>query len=671
MHLSWKAYLLPLLLVLTLGPILVLGSFTYSTIYSSLTNYTLQRRIALARQGSISIEERLDRLVDLAKLESNEDRMAEMVTAGKWDQAVALIKNLPDVNPLVDRILIADAKGIEKSAYPYDATVIGQDFSGREWYKGVSQKWAPYVSGIYRRAAAPQKNVIAISTPIFSSPGGGGEPLAILVLQIPVSAFDFVEVGDSTAGLFYVVDHNGNTIFHPSIDTEQNIINVKDSPPVKMASQGSSGYIQFYSEGDKEAMLSAFYPLSKYGWATIMSQPASAAFFERDSILKSMILIWALLCVFSFVLSLAIYRFLVMLSQFREREGIILDGLGEAVIVVDPKGQIVYVNQATEKLTGYTKRELIQQSIMFLKLLDEKERPIPAEGRPVFIAGKSKKTASFQYFLRSKSGRTVPIYITASPLIEESKLRGMVTVFADVTERHELEKAKDDFITTAAHQLNSPLGQIRWNLDLFLKKFSKNLPKQAHELIANAHDSTTSLAALVNDLLIATRVSQGRLQEHPVPFAPVEALRKYIQGLEPFIKDAKLKVSLEVVGEVRMLNLDQLAFQQVFENILRNAIKYNKISGSIDVRIEGQDDSVLISVADTGIGIPESEMTSVYSRFFRASNAQKMMISGTGLGLYVVKSYVDRWNGKIEIESRENEGTVVRVRIPYEPNSVS
>lgn len=665
---SWL--ILFLIFLFTTFPVIVLGAYTYRTISDSLTHSTLERRIALAKLGAATIQERLDRLVELAVLGANEDRLAVYIEQGKWNQALETIKSLPSLSPFIDRIFLADPAGIETAAFPLDPTVIGKDFSHRDWYKGVSEGWQPYVSGLYQRAAVPQINVVAVAVPIFKG-GREEKPLGILVVQAPVTTFgNLTQLTNEAEGFFYLVDTEGNLIFHPDYMTSKDIVNFKDNESVRLVLQGKTGYVQLFNKMEDQERINAFWPIGKYGWGVVMTQLINSAFAERQASLAKVLVVWSVITFFSAAFNFVLLWFISQLADQRERERKILETINVGIYVMDTSGRINYINSSVERITGFSRKEIIGKvAPRFFQFYTFEGKVVAFYDRPFVTVMRIGKTQVFLFILSTKSGSKIPVEVVMTPIVVGGIKVGAVATIEDISERYALDKAKDEFITTSAHQLNSPLGQIRWNLDLFLNKYSAKLPRDAKQLLHDAHDSTTSLAALVNDLLVASRVTQDRLQEHPIAFKPEKAIRKFIEGLKPFIKEKNISVKVETKADISDLKLDELAFQQVMENILRNAIKYNKENGSILIHLEKENTDLLITVSDTGIGIPKKDIGSLFGKFYRASNAAKDGISGTGLGLYVVKAYVERWRGKVWIESEEGKGTTVYLRIPYEKDT--
>jgi signal transduction histidine kinase len=229
----------------------------------------------------------------------------------------------------------------------------------------------------------------------------------------------------------------------------------------------------------------------------------------------------------------------------------------------------------------------------------------------------------------------------------------------------ELDRSKDEFLSITAHHLRTPLGTLRWNLELMLKdKFGK-VPASIKPHLTEMSESNLELIGLVNELLNVSRINQNKVIDHPKPFVVADLTKKVIDGLKYIAGQKSVSMNLDV-GNVDGLtiNLDIALFSQVLQNILSNAIKYNKDSGKVDVRLSKTDKTLKIIVMDTGIGIPQRDQYKLFTKFFRSENAINVSAEGTGLGLYVVKSYIERWGGKVRLESQENKGVIVEIELP-------
>lgn len=229
----------------------------------------------------------------------------------------------------------------------------------------------------------------------------------------------------------------------------------------------------------------------------------------------------------------------------------------------------------------------------------------------------------------------------------------------------ELDRLKSEFLSVAAHQLRTPLSAVKWILSMVLEGQVGTLTKEQQSILEKGRESNERMVRLVDDMLAVTRIEGGRteytfarqsaadlLSDITAPFASVAAER----GVA-FILDISIDPALQVL-------VDPQKVRFVFDNLIDNAIKYTPAGGTATVRATQNGEQIVITVADTGIGIPESEQKNIFAKFFRASNAMKVVTDGNGLGLFVVKTIVERHGGTVGFSSMPGKGTTFTVSLP-------
>lgn len=229
----------------------------------------------------------------------------------------------------------------------------------------------------------------------------------------------------------------------------------------------------------------------------------------------------------------------------------------------------------------------------------------------------------------------------------------------------ELGDLKTQFVSVAAHQLRTPMTGIRWTMETLLSEDEGALTEEQKEMLKEASDATVRLVKLVNDLLNVSRLEEGRF-----------GFNFKVQSLMPIIESAyerfgsiaetrQVSLSLkEPEISVPDVSLDKDRIEIVFDNMLENAIKYSKEGGMVTLSVSSEKGNVVVSVSDTGIGIPEKQKHHIFKRFYRARNAQLHDTHGTGLGLYLSKNIVAEHGGTMDLESEEDKGTTVHVALP-------
>jgi len=230
----------------------------------------------------------------------------------------------------------------------------------------------------------------------------------------------------------------------------------------------------------------------------------------------------------------------------------------------------------------------------------------------------------------------------------------------------ELDAAKSDFISVAAHQLRTPLTGIKWAYTALLDKETGPLNDDQKEIVEKGLASITNSIDLINDLLNVAHVEEGKMDFSFKKQSLIPVAEKALAGIKLVADEKKIAFSSRIPAEKEIpeVNIDTEKMGLVLANILDNAVKYTPNGGRIDFAISQEQGLVKIVVQDSGIGIPKGQKDQLFSKFFRAKNAVSVQTSGTGLGLYMVKKIVDRHGGKIVVDSVEGRGTAIIVTIP-------
>jgi signal transduction histidine kinase len=361
---------------------------------------------------------------------------------------------------------------------------------------------------------------------------------------------------------------------------------------------------------------------------------------------------------------------LTSLKVERDRgEGILryLHSIGEGVMATDTDGVLTFINLAAAKMSSHRK----ESPLIGKKYLDEFPFFIGSGSDAKLIDPAAEAIKSMSVYVLPRecylSVHFLKIYVSGSfsPIIKDGKVLGVVSVFQDITERHIIDKEKDDFLSVAAHQLRTPLAGIRWEIEMLLEGDAGELPAEAKELLDQIFENNQRLVVLVNDLLDVSRINMGKSKEDVSLVDVCGVMSESIKSLDGLAKERKINISFEkeCVGLPRVKMGPKHLFNAI-ENLISNAIKYTPSGGNVTVKAELKGEKVLISVTDTGIGIPEKDQEKIFKKFFRASNAALKETEGSGLGLNVVKSFIEEASGKIWFESQEGKGTTFIIELP-------
>ena len=237
-----------------------------------------------------------------------------------------------------------------------------------------------------------------------------------------------------------------------------------------------------------------------------------------------------------------------------------------------------------------------------------------------------------------------------------------------------IDREKSDFISVASHQLRTPLTAIQWVVERLLKT-QKNLTLQAEEYLNDIHTSARRLSSLVDTLLNVSRIESGKISISPVSIEIVEFVKSYFSECMPLCDKKKISLSLKRYPEKLTVTTDENALRNIIQSLITNAIEYTPEQGSIEIDLEKKEETFVVIVSDTGIGIPKEEQRRIFQKFMRASNAKLVKTEGTGLGLYIASQAVELLGGKIWFESpafvqgisagrEEGKGTRFYVELP-------
>jgi len=295
------------ILLAIISPVILISAFSYIRAYRDLTDATLSRRQAIAYLTAVTLKGNLDRLIDIGTSLATRVRFRQLIGEGKWDEAVKILRSIPKDFPFIDRLFLSDVNGTLMADTPELPEVKGRNFASRDWYRGVSSKWEPYISEVYKRAAEPRLNVVTVAIPIKTE---HQKILGILILQVRLDTlFEWtkgIDVGP--LGFAYFVDKNGHVAAHPSFSPQGEIVDYSKVPAVQKVLQGKRGVEIAFNPVEREERIAAYEPVPGYGWGVIAQQPTLTAFVARDSNLRGILIAYGSISLLSAVLAYLIVR---------------------------------------------------------------------------------------------------------------------------------------------------------------------------------------------------------------------------------------------------------------------------------------------------------------------------------------------------------------------------
>ncbi len=231
------------------------------------------------------------------------------------------------------------------------------------------------------------------------------------------------------------------------------------------------------------------------------------------------------------------------------------------------------------------------------------------------------------------------------------------------SELRDLDQTKMEFLSIASHQLKTPLSGLKWNLAL-LYRLRHNLNERDRKYLSQAKEHTDAMVRLVSNFLNVSRIEQGRMEFDIQTTDIVPLVKAVLRTNSRLASMHQVEVKLHTDRPKILARVDALLFKQVIQNLVDNAILYNKKGGLVTVSARHIQERIVLEVADTGSGISETEQRRIFGQFFRGENAKTMRPDGSGLGLYFVKKIVQKMSGTITCKSKLGVGTAFTVSVP-------
>lgn len=338
--------------------------------------------------------------------------------------------------------------------------------------------------------------------------------------------------------------------------------------------------------------------------------------------------------------------------------GLTFNSISDLIFILDKNHTVVRVNKALCDFLGKNEKEIIGRKCYEIM---HKSRE-PWMKCPLKVTRDTRK--SFTEEVDDPEIGKV-LLVTTSPIIDEKgNIQGIVHIAKDITERKEIERAKDEFTSLASHQLRTPLASISLASELLLRNAAGDIDLEQKEMLNEVHQSTKRMAALISRMLNVSRIDMGTLSINSKPMEIGKRIEGIIGELNPQMEKKNITLSKKFDKDLPVINFDDNILQIIVENLLTNAIRYTEYGGKITVDLLRKGSQILLSVSDTGCGIPESAYSGIFKKSFRAENARKLSSEGHGLGLYMVKAVVEKVGAAIRFVSEEGKGTTFFVSIP-------
>ncbi|HSX28155.1 MAG TPA: ATP-binding protein [Candidatus Saccharimonadales bacterium] len=363
------------------------------------------------------------------------------------------------------------------------------------------------------------------------------------------------------------------------------------------------------------------------------------------------------------------------LSREASKSAIIINAIADAVIVISKEGVVQLINPAGQRLTGWEEKEAMQLDYRsVLKLSTVQDQPLQSDDPIQKVMKTGKPDISTDLTLTTKAGKKALLSLVVSPILSDNQPVGAIAVFRDITKEKAEEREKAEFISTASHEMRTPVAAIEGYLALAMNPQVVGIDEKGRSYLAKAHEATQHLGRLFQDLLTISKAEDGRLANNPQVVEVVAFIQKLWEGQRPKAEAKNIKYlfvptqghgndAARVVRPIFYANIDPDRLSEVVNNLIDNAIKYTA-EGEVTVDVTADEQNVLINVKDSGIGIAKEDMPHLFQKFYRVDSTYTREVGGTGLGLYISRKIMEQSGGQLRVESELGKGSTFIVQLP-------
>lgn len=342
-----------------------------------------------------------------------------------------------------------------------------------------------------------------------------------------------------------------------------------------------------------------------------------------------------------------------------------LNGIADGITIQDPSGRLIFANRSAALASGYSSvEEMLKEPakwLTYFELRDDRGKKFKLEnlpGRKAILEGTTAEEMINYKNLTTKESRWA--LVKSSPIFDElGETQYAVNIVHDVTERMELEKRKDEFISTASHELKTPIATLKGFTQILEKH---NLDDTTKYYLSKMSHQITRISKLVEDLLDVSRIQSGKLPLEKEEFDVVSLIKETANNIQ--LITGSHKVVVESESQQVVIYADKYRIDEVINNLVSNAIKFSPQEDKVIIKTKLNRKQIIISIKDFGIGISKRDIKRIFEPFFQASNKIRQSFSGLGLGLYISSQIVAQHQGKIWVESEKGEGSTFYFSIP-------
>jgi PAS domain S-box-containing protein len=676
------------LVLVSMAPLALLTWFSVSLSTKAVRGQAEARVRDTAASSAVAVGQEVDGLAELVRSYAQRPTLVAAMRQPLTDHSRPTIafhlRQLQQARRGIAIAFVVEPDGRLFDIVPPTPSIVGDDFSFRDWYHGVTTTGRPYVSEAYETAATGHARVVAAAVQIRAAPSTKGKPGRVGGVLVAGYALDsiqrFVSQFSAAQGVrLTVTDQRGVLLAAPGA-SPRGLHSRRDDPLVAAALRGQAGVSERTTSAGR--VLSAYQPVAGVGW-TVTAEVATSTAFAPVRRLRSTVLAIAA------VLGLVLLTGLVLLAgSLRQRaraelrlraseDGtrVILDAANEAFISMDTRGVITGWNGQAEQTFGWSRAEAVGRNLA-QTVIPGPSRDAHEQGRQRYLTTGEGPVLNQRIELAAlhRDGHQFPVEIVIWPV--GSGEQTSFNAFAhDITQRRRAEealnqakqeadranRAKSEFLSRMSHELRTPLNAILgFGQLLQIDELNEGQRESVDQVLRGGRH----LLGLINEVLDISRIETGSLAMSSEAVNLYELLKETIDLTRPLAAERELRIEApSQEGCSWTVRADRQRLRQVLLNLASNAVKYNRHGGRISFACQpASDGRVRILVRDTGPGVPADKLHRLFTPFDRLG-AEQTDIQGTGMGLALSKQLLEAMGGTLTAQSIEGQGSTFTIEL--------
>lgn len=366
------------------------------------------------------------------------------------------------------------------------------------------------------------------------------------------------------------------------------------------------------------------------------------------------------------------------LTAEKSQDEAVLSAIADGVYAVDMDRNLVLLNKAAQEMIGWDEKEALGLKCKtVMKLKNDKDISICEKDCPALNVWNTGEAVfrNDACFVQRKNKKRVNLSSSYAPIRDlNGNLAGAICVFRDITKEKELERLRNEFVSTASHELRTPITATEGYLSIVTESGMCKVDDKGKEFIDKARGTLLSMSKLIKNLLSVTKIEEGKLETNITNFSIHDLV---IEVIDVFKKSATAKgIVLELkesktlstngkkaIGRSLNVHADREMIREVLNNLVENAIKFTT-KGGVTLSIDYDEEYSTVNIEDTGMGMPPEAQKHLFEKFYRVDNTATREVGGTGLGLYITRSIIETFGGRIWVDSKPEEGSKFHFTVP-------